>query len=256
MLEYDWMIKATDGATRTTFQTLATKLSEWIVANGYDPKTKGMRYGVGFTHCEPPGTAPGWDSVTLLSSPQFDWTVLGCQHGNSLVGGAVAAARALSAEAQTAMRIYYDADPTTPRRVFGDQFYAALYGKSALTVPLLPTDDGYVNPYIDTGLNAGKWFGFHFGVGMAHQWPAVRLGGVTPKTTTAKPIQARLGNFANAVDIVIDYLAADGTVTPSSPCTSAACTFDTDDRQNYLYRVRYRKSGGITIATGRYKPVN
>jgi hypothetical protein len=255
---YEYYIsgKATSGATKTTFETLGTDISNWIKTNGYDPKTKGMRYGAGFTICEPPGTAPGWNAVTLLSTPQFDWTVLGCQHGNSVVGGAVAAARALSAEAQTAMRLIYEAAPTTPNRDFGDEFYGAIYGKNGLTAPGFPDDGGYTNTYIEnSGLSAGKWYGFHFGVGMAHQWPAVRLGGVTPKTTVAKPIQARLADISGAVDIVVDYLAADGTVTPSSPCTSAACTFATDARQNYLYRVRYRNGSAANLAVGAYLPV-
>jgi hypothetical protein len=247
MLEYDWAIKATDGATRTSFQALANKLSEWIVANGYDPKTKGMRYGAGFTHCEPPGTAPGWDSGTLLSSPQFDWTVLGCQFGNSVVGGAVAASRALSAEAQTAMRIYYNADPTTVRRAFGDEFYGAIYGKTALTAPLLPTDGGYVNPYIDTGLNAGKWLGFHFGVGMAHQWPAVRLGGAAAADNRAINVFVDPAAVAGAASVRVTLTFPSSATATCARDTAGACAMTGDGRQgDHLVLREYWSGAGAT----------
>jgi hypothetical protein len=253
-LEYYFARAATSGATQTAYATLATDIAGWIKANGYDPRSKGLFYGRGFGACEPAVDPPGFNPSAFTSSPSFDYSVAECQYGFG--AGAVGAARALNSEAQNALRTVYEAAPTTPNRDFGDSFYGAQWGKAGFTEAGFPLDDGFDNEYAtNSALSAGKWYGFQFGVGMAHQWPAVRLGGVTPKTTIAKPIQARLADIPGAVDIVVDYLAADGTVTPSSPCTSAACTFATDARQNYQYRVRYRNGSAANLAVGAYLPV-
>ncbi len=253
-LEYYFAKLATTGATQTAYTTLGTEIAGWIKDTGYDSRSKGLFYGRGFGACEPPVNPPGFDQSTFTSSPAFDYSVSGCQYGFGL--GAVSAARALNSEAQNALRLVYEADPTTPNRDFGDNFYCAQWGDAALTTGGLCTNNGFANDYAtNSALSAGKWYGFQFGVGMAHQWPAVRLGGVTPRTDVAKPIMARLADVSGAVDIVVDYMAATGLVSQSSPCTVAACTFDTDARQNYQYRVRYRNGSAVTLATGQYVPV-
>jgi hypothetical protein len=187
-------------------------------------------------------------------STAFFFRNYGCNYGNDTTGKQ--GARALVAEAQNATRLVYESSPTAPNLALGDLLYGNVYGDSAYTTEGYTTNGGIANEFLlDNGLNAGKWYGFQFGVGMAHQWPAVRVGGVTPISYTSKPIKARLADIAAAVDIVVDYLAADGTVSTSAACTSAACTFSTDARQNYQYRVRYRNGSAATIATGSYAPV-
>ena len=232
------------GATATNYLSLANAAAVWILGTGYDPVTKGMYYGRVFDMCEP--------IFVQGSSSAFTDKNVGCSYAATNQG----TARPLLAEAQNAVRIAYEASPTAPNLATGDAFYGAQWGKAGYTTAGYTGDDGVQNYFaLDQQIAAGKWLGFQFGVGMSHQWPAVRVGGVTPKTTTAKPIQARLADVTGATDIVVDYLAADSSVSTSSACTSAACTFATDDRQSYQYRVRYRNSGGANLAVGEYAPV-
>jgi len=247
-LQYDLSAKATTGANQTAFLSLGVKISEYVRDVGYDPGTKGMRYGASFTMCEPAGVAPGWNPVTLISSPEFDWTVLGCQHGNSVVGGAVAAARALSAEAQTAMRLLYTAAPTTPNRNFADEFYGAIYGQVALTQPGFPTDGGYTNTYIDpSGLNAGKWLGFHFGVGMAHQWPAVRLGGRLPAVNRSIGVMVDPAAISLAVSVKVILTFPSGATTFTVCNVAGICPVVGDATQgDHMVTREYWSASGAT----------
>jgi hypothetical protein len=254
-LEYLFAKQATTGSIQTRYNTLIDEIAGWIKSTGYDPRTKGLFYGRGFGACEVPVDPPGFNPATFTSSPSFPYSLAGCQYGFGQ--GAVGAARALNSEAQNVLRLIYEASPTTPNRDFGDNFYGGQWGKAGFTTAGFATDDGFDNIYADNGaLGAGKWYGFQFGLGMAHQWPAVRLGGVTPPVLVAKTIKARLADVSGAVDIVIDYLAPSGLVSSSAPCTSSACTFNVNSVEGtYLYKVRYRNGSGATIAPGIFLPV-
>jgi len=150
----------------------------------------------------------------------------------------------------------YIAAPTAGRLAIADETYTAAFALPGYASPT--AGDGSTasimlyNSYL---YNNGKAYGQPYGVGNSSTWPAARLGGIAPATSVAKPIKARLADISGAADIVVDYLAADGTVSTSASCTSAACTFNTDGRQNYQYRVRYRNGGAATLATGSYAPV-
>jgi hypothetical protein len=240
-LEYYFAIQATSGATQTGFQTLANQLTNWIKDTGYDPRTKGLFYGRGFGACEVPVNPPGFNQATFTSSPAFDYSISECQWGFG--PGAVSAARALNSEAQNALRLIYETAPTSPNRTFGDNFYGAQWGDASLTTGL-PTNDGFSNDYATSGaLGAGKWYGFQFGVGMAHQWPAARLGGVAPVDTRTFTLGyvAPIGTTATAVV----YTAPSGA-SSTIACSAGACSLPTDWRQgNYLFRMEYTVPGGV-----------
>jgi hypothetical protein len=240
-LEYYFAIQATSGATQTGFQTLANQLTNWIKDTGYDPRTKGLFYGRGFGACEVPVNPPGFNQATFTSSPAFDYSISECQWGFG--PGAVSAARALNSEAQNALRLIYETAPTSPNRTFGDNFYGAQWGDASLTTGL-PTNDGFSNDYATSGaLGAGKWYGFQFGVGMAHQWPAARLGGVAPVDTRTFTLGyvAPIGTTSTAVV----YTAPSGA-SSTIACSAGACSLPTDWRQgNYLFRMEYTVPGGV-----------
>ena len=70
-----------------------------------------------------------------------------------------------------------------------------------------------------------------------------------------KFIKPLLTDVPGAVDIIIDILAADGSLISSNPCTTSACSVLTDDRQTYMYNIRYRNGSGSIIASSGDQPV-
>jgi hypothetical protein len=232
----------------SSYTTTSSQIGGWLRDVGYDPTTQSLAYGNLFEWCTPGRITP---------AGSFQWTTSQCQNG----AGNLAEGRINTSEVTAALSSLYLISGLSTDKTFADEAFNAEWCATGYDVGTGLSCDGFgpaatVNGSLgNVALSTYKWPGFHFGMGMAHQWPAARLGGVTPKTTISKPIQARLADIPGAVDIVVDYLAADGTVTPSSPCTSAACTFATDARQNYQYRVRYRNGSAANLAVGAYLPV-
>jgi hypothetical protein len=132
-----------------------------------------MRYGTNFQSCEP----------QLTSTAASLWKQPGCSFGLDL--NQQVASRTLNAEASRAF-----ANNRINTRARGDEAYSALwcstiYNDTVLD-PALPACDTFAvgnnlgaSNLTDNFLKIGKWGGFYFGMGMAHQWPAVRLLGST-----------------------------------------------------------------------------
>jgi hypothetical protein len=150
------------------YSRLASLASGWIHNLGYDPVTQGMNYGRVFQACEPltiptPGTT-------------FDSRTPGCNFG--LYPGAIRASRVLTAELSQAVSVYYESSPTQERRDWSDRAYGSVWGYCPYTKPGYYCDGNYVrDENSDISLGSFKWAGFFFGMGMAHQWPAVRANG-------------------------------------------------------------------------------
>jgi len=147
------------------YRSLATLAATWIHDVGYDPVTQGMNYGRVYGACEPL-TIPDPGST-------FDVRTPGCNYG--LEPAAIRAARVLTAEASQALRVYYESDPSPERKAWGDLAYGSIWGYCPYTKPGFYCDENYVrDENSDASLAAYKWPGFFFGMGMSHQWPAVR----------------------------------------------------------------------------------
>jgi hypothetical protein len=180
-----WGQRNSDPVLAETFRDLAIDAATWIREVGFDPATKGMYYGRIFEACEP--------ALPPTAEPKFDHRTPGCSYG--LTNAGVRAARTLNAETSQAIRTYFEANPTNERREWGDLVYGAVWGYCPYTKPGFYCDPQYVvDENSDYSLSGTKWPGFFFGMGMAHQWPAARLGGgtTTPRggggvTTTPEP---------------------------------------------------------------------
>ena len=218
------------------YRDLATTVSNWIAQTAFDPATKGIAYGRGFPRCEPVLTDSGIKDV--------QYRVAGCIE-NSNAEGAVAQARARNSEAQNAMTIMYLANPTEDNRAIGDMFYGATYGAKAYTAPGYWTD-GIVSSNLDDGsLGAYKWPGFFFGVGMAHQWPAARVGGVEPAAN--RNVAIDLDPAKGAARIVVT--APSGAVSSVACGSSSPCTINVDDRQgSHWYQIQYLSEGAEVVS--------
>ena len=216
-----------DAPTASNYQTLAEGAATWVRTTGYDPLTQGLFYGRVYQQCEP---VVGAGDFTGAGQRQSE-----CAYTPSNRG----AARALNAEAQNALRLWYQANPTSPNQATGDEFYAASWGYEYVA-PGYATDP-YDNIYATTAnLNAGKWYGFQFGVGMAHQWPAVRVGGVAPEDLRTIAVSSRLADVSGAVSIKVTATRPNGT-TSTATCTTGACSVTVDARQGtqWLLTIEY-----------------
>jgi hypothetical protein len=128
---------------------------------------------------------------------------------------------------------------------WGDEAYGALWGDCAVTEPGFYCDSNYVTgENSDASLAVGKWAGFFFGVGMAHQWPAVRQGGALPPRNRTVGIGYTAGG-ADSVRIVVT--APTGAETEFS-CPSSPCPIAVDDRLgSHWYRVQYLNSSQTVL---------
>jgi hypothetical protein len=166
---------------------------------------------------------------------------------NSYEPDAVSVARARNAEAQNAVRVAYEASPTPENKKLGDQFYCAQWGDLTFTQKGYCADGITASNLTDGSLGAYKWTGFFFGIGMAHQWPAVRLGGAQRFIPQTVDVSFDLGSVPQAVEVRI-------TVTqPSSAQTSyhssiSPCQVAIDARQGaHWVRVEYLSQAGDVL---------
>src|SRR5207302_1975042 len=100
----------------------------------------------------------------------------------------------------------------------------------------------------DNNLGGYKWPGFFFGIGMSHQWPAVRLGGVAPVISRNIAIAYNLANVPAATQFRILMTSPSGAET-IVPCTCSPCIFAADARQGaHIMRLQYLDANSKVLA--------
>jgi hypothetical protein len=221
------------GQTYAPYVALDQGVATWVGTTGFDQALKAISYGRGFPQCEPLLTDSGVTDMVFRNA--------GCVE-SSKNPVAVTVARARNSEAQNSMTVNYLANPTSENQLLGDWFYGATYGATGYTANGYFTD-GIIASNIDNGsLSSYKWPGFFFGIGMAHQWPAARLGGVAPAQPRTVPIGITLGTAASAQVVV----TAPSGATTMFPCGSTSpCQVTVDDRQgSHWYRIQYLSDSG------------
>jgi hypothetical protein len=110
--------------------------------------------------------------------------------------------------------------------------------------------DGYyvIDENSDNSLAAYKWTGFFFGMGMAHQWPAARLGGVMAADPVSTSLPNHIGSVSGASTAEVIVTAPSGAVTTST--CSTTCAFSIDRRQGaHWAQVEYLDSMGAVLST-------
>jgi len=216
--------QAATGETAAAYARLAAATARWVMTTGFDPATGGLNYARGFAGCEP------------KLNPR-----LNCSYATD--PAAKASARTLNAEAQNAMRVAYEADPTPANKAFGDQFYGSQWGK--LGGPY--ADSVYLNALDGDGVWQFKWLGFLFGMGMAHQWPAVRLGGVRPAIPVSPSIAFDLASAPGAASAQITVTRPNG-VSTTFACPASPCRVNADARQGaHWFRITYLNAQGAVV---------
>lgn len=239
-LQMTYAASGATGATATNYATLRDDAATWVLTNGYDPLNAGMYYGRGYSACEP---------IYGQGSGFFDYRQLGCAYSQTNYTDA----RGLLAEAQNALRIWYQAAPTPANKTTGDNFVSAQWGFKWTTggVPSSVWNNDFAT---DNNLASGKWLGFQFGIGMSHQWPAARLGGVQPQSLVSRTLfyAPPAGTTVTVARLIWpngapqDYL-----------CSGGSCTVQYDSRQGtgVIYQMLYYRSGNL-ISTGQLLPLD
>ncbi|MFH1110989.1 MAG: hypothetical protein V1790_17590 [Planctomycetota bacterium] len=236
---FTWASQNDDPTISSGYAALLPLAAAWIYSTGYDPETQGLHYGRVFDQCEPYVTSP--------PGTAFEFRQVGCNYG--LNPASIRAGRVLTAEASSALRAQYEAVPTPTVQSWGDTAYGSVWGYPPYTTGGVYSDSNYVrDENSDVSLGAYKWTGFFFGMGMAHQWPAVRLGGVAPEVVRAMqfgffmPAGATLAKFTST--------APSGKVTITT-CSSSPCQVNMDARQgNHPVFVEYLTAGLARVSLG------
>lgn len=173
------------------FTALTAAASNWFFSTGFDPNTNGSYYSRVFGGCEP--------FLVAIASPQF-YSIHGLG-GEGACGASGLAGYAPDAfgNSEQPERVdnalfsdvieYFNSQKLLglsqclAARTFGDLVYGAMFGKPSMTTGGVYADTRFVNDQTGelnaggSGLAGNKWPGFFFGMGMAHEWPAVRIGG-------------------------------------------------------------------------------
>jgi hypothetical protein len=238
---------AGDSTLAANFNSLRYAAGTWIRTTGFDSiVTNGMFYTRVQAGCEPITPASmGYGG----SGPCFD-----DNPSNSAYD--IIAMRELTAESSASLWSYADSG-ALDKVTWGDLAYGSLWGYAPYTASgyCAPADQiteqnasaGAASPAIFPPYNTGKWTGFFFGMGMAHQWPALRFGGVLPPKGVITNIPFSLP--AGAVRVQVTLTAPSGAVGTPFVCTSP-CTTTTDARQGtYWAHLVYEDSSGGTIST-------
>jgi hypothetical protein len=226
----------------SNFQNLFKLAGTWELSTGFDPITNGFYYSRLMNMCEPITPASMGNAACYSDADAYT-------NYNQ------AAERVLTAENTASLRSYYDAQSGSTRAVaWGDQAYGSCYGNPAYTTGGVYTasdgntcDSGNGN-LGDAGIHGGKWTGFFFGMGMAHQWPAVRIGGVAPVASRTLKVGFNLGNVPNSTGMVAVVTLPSGAQTTYT-CSSSPCSVVADARQGSpVVQWQYVGSGGQVLA--------
>ena len=221
-----------DSPVAASYAALRPLAARWVRDIGYDPNTQGMHYGRIFSWCEP--------FTTSTPATTFSFRQGECSYGND--PNFVRASRVLAAETSSALRSVYESDSSPLSLDWGDRVYGSIWGHPSYTAPGFYSDALYVkDENSNISLASYKWPGFFFGMGMAHQWPAARLGGAAPPRN--RPVYIDV-NQALAPQIRILLTAPSGAVT-TYPCTGSPCTVQVDDRQgSHWFQIQYLAADG------------
>ena len=170
--------------------------------------TNGLVYGVEYSNCQ---------NLTILPAHE-------CAQDKS----ASSNERAYNVETNAGFARKYLNTRSTDDLTRGDQWYTFQFARQGYASPF--PGDGYFAEVIDPccwTYSNEKGYGQVFGVGQAHQWPAARLGGVSPPIPQTVSVDLDLGSAASARVTVTQPSSA----TTQYLCSSSPCQVEVDARQ-------------------------
>lgn len=230
-----------DDTEAAGFAGLANAAANWIREWGFDPNTQGLNYGRVFGACEP--------STTATPGSTYYYRTPNCNYGLGVLTG-IATARPLNGEVGATIGIVYKNTPSVANKTYGDLLYGSLWGKPEWTTGGVYSDPYWVKSETSNiSLGNTKWTGFFFGMGMAHQWPAIRLGGVSPLVSGSTYIGYDLSEVIGAVETRVTVTSPNGKIDVY--VCGTPCEITVDRRQGMVWaRMEYLDGGGGVLAQG------
>ena len=230
----------------TAYNGYVGQAANWLRTTGYDPVTQGLYYGRVFAFCEPATTPPPLSAFSARTP--------GCNYGGA--PAAIVEARELNAEIAHSLSVLYNLSPTAANKTWGDTVYGSLWGYAPYNTGNVYSDalSPAANPALatmsDAFVNGGKWYGFFAGMGMAHEWPAARLGGVASASNSTVLGNLALGNAASAQIVVTAPSGRSYTIACASVANCSAVSLPVDNRQgSYAYTIQYLSASGTVLST-------
>jgi hypothetical protein len=246
VLSLNYAAQVNDPNYQTKWLTLAQAAATYMWnPPSYDPNTQGIQYGVGYAGCDqktPVNSGSGYINGT--SQGNGDW----CQSDLTPQGG-ISVARGLAVEALNSLTVYYLSNPTPAMKAFGDTVYGSIWASSAYTTGGVYTapDNIQASNCYPTNLAYYKWPGFCFGIGMSHQWPAVRVGGVQGAQNEQALVEYDLAAAPSAEKVEIVIIKPSGAKT-TYPCAASPCRVMVDKRQGtHVVQLNYLSASGKLI---------
>jgi hypothetical protein len=243
VLSLNYAAQVNDPAYQAKWLALAQAAATYMWnPPSYDPFTQGIQYATGYGGCDqktPINSGSGY--VNGTSQGNGDW----CQSDLTPQGG-ISVARGLAVEALNSLTVYYQSNPTPAMQAFGDTVYGSIWASPAYTtrgVYSAPDNIQASNCY-PSNLAYYKWPGFCFGMGMSHQWPAARVGGVQPAQNEAALVEFDLASVPSAEKVEMVVLKPSGAKSTYA-CTGTPCKVMVDKRQGtHIVKINYLSASG------------
>jgi hypothetical protein len=234
------------GSMGANFNSLGVNAAAWLKANAYDPISGGTTYARIYAGCEPP--------FGNSSQPQnFGFRNPGCSFSGSsaLPNQSDQTARVVSVEIGNTATLSFANDSSSTNKSFWDTFYANIWDVAPYTAAGFGSDGiGSSNCGPQQNFSQGKWTGYCFGIGMSHQWPAARIGGVLPPLPRTLEVSCNISSVANATKCRVTLTKPDGSIVTNT-CTSSPCAVTADAREgDHLLKVDYLSASGAVLSSG------
>jgi K319L-like, PKD domain len=219
-------LKGYNDAVSDQYRASMNKVVDWTWNYGRNPATNGLFYGVEFSNC--------WN-LTILPA-------LACGQDQSGSSNE----RAYDVETNSGFARKYLNTRSGDDLARGDQWYTFQFARQGYASPF--PGDGYYAEVIDPccwKYSNEKGYGQVFGVGQSYQWPAARLGGVSPPIPQMVSLDLDLGQAASARVTVTQPSSA----TTQYLCSSSPCQVEVDARQGaHWAQIEYLSSTGQVLS--------
>ena len=209
------------------YRTAMLKALDWIWTSGRSPATKGLFYGVNYANCLSLGFVPAHECAAAAKDASNE--------------------RSYNVESNGAFARKYLWTQSGTDLQRGNEYYTDQFARLGYNSPI--PGDQYFAELIDPCCSFfnEKAYGQTFGIGQGHQWPAARLGGQLPASTSTWNLASGLQNVPGALSAVATVTSPSGAVSTVN-CSSTTCSITADSRQGAPWvRITYSLAGGTTV---------
>lgn len=234
--------------------------ANWYKDTAYSTDIRALQYGEVFEACKRQGST---------YNPSFTWPTSGNTRSTNLNCGSgfgyssTGDRMNIGEGGGTIAQVLYEQSASQSNIDYGDELFASLWCSAPYDVSAPGTcGDNYSGGNSvgawnlkDADLSIYKWPGFFFGMGMAHRWPAVRLGGVAASDLRTYSYGFTLPSGADKIQLTV--LRPSGETVSPTACTTSPCTFTYDARQGkHLVKHEYQTTGGATRSVSDWREIN